>query len=422
MADYVIQTLAEFQAAPNDFTNAVFAFDVPDNGEVTGLTGGVLYIARRIRFSTETTFQVAFIEQTIAEGSFLVPVTWTGTLDRLLVTGTTFNGDYRQFEEGAGVPLDFAEVSSRVAAILANNLAVGAQQADVGDTLDAGSYMAVYDAGQAAPTLTVEWVRGDVFADPAIATGQTYVPVAADEGLDLGTRHIFTQGGATRTKYGNFYSVRLMPPVLSLPVDEAAPPTGATGSVSTDIGEGVLYWVASTSATPPDTSRVKGGQDMAGLAAASGSQAVTATGVQVLSPAPAGLAEGTFHVIHFMHEARGRRSPVVSADGFMTDGTTPVVPSAFADLDWSVNTGSSGALLNVTIATLPDDGGPPITRVEYDVNQSGTWQFLRGSNPGTTSIVMPAANTSYTIRVRAVNDLGAGPASTTKTGTSGEPA
>lgn len=119
-------------------------------------------------------------------------------------------------------------------------------------------------------------------------------------------------------------------PVLSSPVDTANGGTAATGSVSTDTGNGTLYWVVTTSVTSPSSARVKAGQDHNGIAADdSGSQAVSGTGVQNLSPAPSGLTSETTYYIHFMHEnASAVQSAVASGDGFTTaDVTAPTLSS-----------------------------------------------------------------------------------------------
>ena len=119
-------------------------------------------------------------------------------------------------------------------------------------------------------------------------------------------------------------------PVLSSPVDTANGGTAATGSVSTDTGNGTLYWVVTTSVTSPSSARVKAGQDHNGIAADdSGSQVVSGTGVQNLSPAPSGLTSETTYYIHFMHEnASAVQSAVASGDGFTTaDVTAPTLSS-----------------------------------------------------------------------------------------------
>ena len=130
-------------------------------------------------------------------------------------------------------------------------------------------------------------------------------------------------------------------PVISSPVDAANGATAATGSVSTDEGNGTLYWVVSTSGTAPTKAQVKAGQMHTGAAAAdAGSQAVSATGVQTLSPAPSGLAASTAYTIHFMHEdAAANQSTVASGDGFTTTSVSGPTLIASGNL---INTSAPG--------------------------------------------------------------------------------
>lgn len=106
-------------------------------------------------------------------------------------------------------------------------------------------------------------------------------------------------------------------PMLSSPVDAASGTTTASLSVDTDEDNGTLYWVVTTSDSPPSAAQVKAGQNHLGAsAAASGSQAVSATGTQVISGGATGLTAGTPYVAHFMHEdAAANQSSVVSGDG-----------------------------------------------------------------------------------------------------------
>ncbi len=107
-------------------------------------------------------------------------------------------------------------------------------------------------------------------------------------------------------------------PTLTSPTDVANGANAMTGSVSTNEATGTLYWVVTTSATAPSAAQVKAGQNHLGAAApASGSQAVTTTGVQAMSDN--GLAAGTAYFTHFMHEdGAANQSAVSSADGFTT--------------------------------------------------------------------------------------------------------
>lgn len=110
-------------------------------------------------------------------------------------------------------------------------------------------------------------------------------------------------------------------PTLSSPVDASSGNTTGSGSVSTNEGNGTLYWVVSTSATPPSAAQVKAGNDHTGSAAVdSGNQAVSGTGVQNVSGGFTGLSAATTYYAHYMHEDAGtNQSSVSSADGFTTD-------------------------------------------------------------------------------------------------------
>ncbi|MGE0278358.1 MAG: hypothetical protein AB7R40_23425 [Nitrospiraceae bacterium] len=110
-------------------------------------------------------------------------------------------------------------------------------------------------------------------------------------------------------------------PTLSNPVDSSSGSTTGSGSVDTDEGNGTLYWVVTTSATPPSAAQVKAGQDHTGSAAVdSGSQAVSGTGTQNISGGFTGLTPSTAYYAHYMHEdAATNQSSVSSGNGFTTD-------------------------------------------------------------------------------------------------------
>lgn len=92
-------------------------------------------------------------------------------------------------------------------------------------------------------------------------------------------------------------------------------------------------------------------------------------------------------------------------------------PAAFADSNWSVTTGSGPGELEVSIASLPANGGATITDVEYDLDGGNSWM----SSEGTASFTLASLteNTSYTVRLRAVNSVGVGPDGNTETAASG---
>ena len=114
-------------------------------------------------------------------------------------------------------------------------------------------------------------------------------------------------------------------PTLSSPFDASASATTGTGSVSTNEGNGTLYFVVSTSATPPSAAQVKAGQMHTGAAATdSGSQAVSGTGVQSITGGFTGLTASTTYYAHYMHEdTSANQSSVSSGDGFTTAADAP---------------------------------------------------------------------------------------------------
>ena len=148
----------------------------------------------------------------------------------------------------------------------------------------------------------------DVFTDGVQASVKVRAVNAVGNGADSDTKQVTTTAPDVTA------------PTLSSPTDAANGSSAATGSVSTNEGNGTLYWVVSTSGTAPSAAQVKAGNDHTGSAAAdSGSQAVGGTGVQTLSPAPSGLTASTAYTIHFMHEdAAANQSSVSSGDGFTT--------------------------------------------------------------------------------------------------------
>ena len=107
---------------------------------------------------------------------------------------------------------------------------------------------------------------------------------------------------------------------------------------------------------------------------------------------------------------------VRNAAGWSVPGAA-TAPDAFVDADWSVATGSGDKELDITIATLPDDGGATITDVEYDIDASDSWV----SSGGTVSFTatMAASATSYAIRLRAVNSVDPGADGNSESATSG---
>jgi len=107
-------------------------------------------------------------------------------------------------------------------------------------------------------------------------------------------------------------------PILSSPTGVATGTTTANGTVSTDEGNGTLYWVVTQSATTPSTAQIQAGQNHLGAAADdNGSQAVSATGVQ--NVAGTGLTASTTYYFHYQHQdAATNDSTAMSSASFTT--------------------------------------------------------------------------------------------------------
>lgn len=107
-----------------------------------------------------------------------------------------------------------------------------------------------------------------------------------------------------------------------------------------------------------------------------------------------------------------------SAPKSITTTTAPVatIPAAFGGGDWSVAANGQSGNLDVTLTTLPNDGGSAITAVEYRLD-GGTWVDLGGTQSGSYAITGLTNGTAYAVELRAINAEGAGPGSTSQTAT-----
>ncbi|RIV82943.1 hypothetical protein D2V17_14165 [Aurantiacibacter xanthus] len=155
-------------------------------------------------------------------------------------------------------------------------------------------------------------------------------------------------------------------PTLSSPTDAANGTDAMTGSVSTNEGNGTLYWFISTSPTPPSAANLKAGVG----AVAAGSQAVSATGTQNISNS--GLSAETTYYTHFLHrDDAGNDSAIATSDGFTTEaeGVAPLsfpAQGARYDIDWTQS--ADGEIL--TYASAPIPSNPAVFPIQPDNNTS----------------------------------------------------
>lgn len=109
-------------------------------------------------------------------------------------------------------------------------------------------------------------------------------------------------------------------PTLSSPTGTETGATTASGTVSTNEGNGTLYAVVTTSATPPIAADIRAGTG----AVYDTSQSVSATGVQAVSAS--GLTAATTYYWHFLHDdAAANPSNIVTSASFTTDAVAAVV-------------------------------------------------------------------------------------------------
>lgn len=116
----------------------------------------------------------------------------------------------------------------------------------------------------------------------------------------------------------------LTAPTLTLPLGLPLGDTSGYLGVTTDEANGTLYYVVTTSATPPSAAQVKAGQNNGGTAAVyAGNQASGSTGAK--SATATGLSSNTAYYAYFMHEdAAANQSSVSAASTFstLTTGTS----------------------------------------------------------------------------------------------------
>ena len=100
-------------------------------------------------------------------------------------------------------------------------------------------------------------------------------------------------------------------PLLTLPTGTATGATTASGTVTTDTGDGTIYYLASVNASEPS-----------GTIKAGSSQPVTTAGSQNVSVS--GLTASTAYYLHYIHTSAGALdSNVVSSAQFTTDAAVP---------------------------------------------------------------------------------------------------
>jgi len=95
-------------------------------------------------------------------------------------------------------------------------------------------------------------------------------------------------------------------------------------------------------------------------------------------------------------------------------GPAPTSPAQFAANQWSISNLATGGDARITISTLPDNGGSAITDLEYQID-GGSWVSLGGTTSGNYDLANAFTDgVAALVAIRAVNAIGNGTASSTK--------
>jgi titin len=138
----------------------------------------------------------------------------------------------------------------------------------------------------------------------------------------------------------------------------------------------------------------------------------TTSATITISSTGAALSAGNTYAVTLRTKNRVGTSAAAEAVS-VTLGTAPSAPS--------ITTITSGVDSLAVTATLGSNNGSPITSVEYSTDGGSTWKST-GQNTGTFTITELSASktpltagTSYSVRVRSINNAGASAASNAKT-------
>jgi hypothetical protein len=177
-------------------------------------------------------------------------------------------------------------------------------------------------------------------------------------------------------------------PTLAAPLgSQIGSTTTASLGVTTNEANGTLYYVVTTSATPPTAAQVKAGQNNSGTAALyAGSQVIISAGAKTATAT--GITVGTRYA-YYMHEDASANQSTVSASSSWTQAATTVftfisgVTTANAGTgggaSGAINTTGAGLLILVSHYYFPATG--------FSVSDSkggNTWTRLT-SNAGTVT-------------------------------------
>lgn len=242
-----------------------------------------------------------------------------------------------------------------------------------------GSSFSISPTSSAGNTIGLQSSNNDgAFPVPTGSTWSSIDPMSGGDGYQHAG--YATGGTATLTGTQNYYwqfttyemvaasGGDTTPPTLTSPTGTATGSTTATGTVSTDEGNGTLYRLASTNAT----------ETAATVKAAALTQAVSATGVQNVSFT--GLSPGTTYYAHYVHaDTAGNDSLVAdSPTSFTTssavsiDTPTRSTPTATTVAPGFTTNAGSGTARGIVIQSATQPATPSVAQVKAGQNAAGT--------------------------------------------------
>ena len=210
------------------------------------------------------------------------------------------------------------------------------------------------------PTITRTWQWSRNGVDISGATSATYTLVPADANTSIRVRQIETNGVGTTNATSVAVFIGTLPvPALSGAAVSGITPTAVQASVSTTVADGTLFFVATTSATPPSGAQIAAGQDNTGAAAAfAASQGVYTTGTQDLFNGAFGLTTGQTYYGYFYQTAPGGNSNVSGTGAFVPADVTPAQLTSLdandtSSTNWTgaINTDTAEGTIDVVITT-----------------------------------------------------------------------
>lgn len=135
----------------------------------------------------------------------------------------------------------------------------------------------------------------------------------------------------------------------------------------------------------------------------------TGTGVRTIT----GLAAGQAYAVQIQQVTAAGESQW-SDTKTRTPTAAATAPAAFTAGQWTATAGASSIVVNIT--ALPSDGGSAITALQYRLNGGAAVAFT-GTGTGSRTITGLTPSTAYDVEIRAVNAVGNGAWSDTKSAT-----